>query len=95
MRPSSSPGIQATEMIDFKQEKSTRFKQEKVIKDFWSTTKQEEDYLRTRGSDLDCKSKSYSWSSRFLILLLILGTLLYIIGTNDIDYDLELDYELD
>ena len=80
-------------MSQSKQGKSTRFKQEKVIKDFWNATKQEEDYLRTRGSDLDCKSKSFSLSSKFLILLLILGTLLYIIGTNDIDYELE--YELD
>ena len=71
---------------------STRFKQEKVLKDFWNTTKQEEDYLRTRGSDLDCKS--FSLSFRFSILLiLILGTLLCINGTNDI-YN-ELEYELD
>ena len=62
----------ALEIIQYKQGKSTRFKQEKVINDFWNTTKQEEDYLRTRASDLDCKSKSFSLSSRFLILLLIL-----------------------
>ena len=70
-----------------------RFKQEKIIKDFWNTTKQEEEYLRNRSSDSDCKSLSLS--SRFLIFLLILGTLLYVIGTHDIDFDNELDYDFD
>ena len=68
-----------------------RFKQEKALKDFWNTTKQEEEYLRSRSSDSDCKSLSLS--SRFLIFLLILGTLLYLIGTHDID--IELDYDFD
>ena len=92
--PSSSPGMTAQKLLSINQEHlvSTRFKQEKVLKDFWNTTKQEEDYLRTRGSDLDCKS--FSLSFRFSILLiLILGTLLCIIGTNDIFNELE--YELD
>jgi len=31
----------------------SRFKQEKILKDFWTTTKQEEEFLRTRGSDTD------------------------------------------
>ena len=62
-----------------------------MLKDFWNTTKQEEEYLRNRSSDSDCKS--YSLRSRSLIFLLILGTLLYLIGTKDID--IELDYDFD
>ena len=40
----------------------SRFKQEKVLKDFWNTTKQEEEYLRSRssGSDMDCRSSLHS-----------------------------------
>lgn len=69
-----------------------RFKQEKILKDFWNTTKQEEEFLRTRGSDTDCKSISLRW--RLLIFLLILGTFLYLIGTDyDLDYDNEFDFD--
>ena len=61
-----------------------------MLKDFWNTTKQEEEYLRNRSSDSDCKS--FSLRSRSLIFLLILGTLLYLIGTHDHEYVLDYDY---
>ena len=31
------------------------FSREKLLKDFWKTTKEEEDYLQSRSSDSDCK----------------------------------------
>ena len=35
------------------QELLSKFKQEKLLKDFWTTTKDEEEFLRTRSSDND------------------------------------------
>lgn len=33
------------------QELLSKFKQEKLLKDFWTTTKHEEEFLRSRSSD--------------------------------------------
>ena len=35
------------------QELLSKFKQEKLLKEFWTTTKDEEEYLRSRSSDND------------------------------------------
>ena len=35
------------------QELLSKFKQEKLLKDFWTTTKHEEEFLRSRSSDTD------------------------------------------
>ena len=42
------------------QELLAKFKQEKLLKDFWTTTKQEEEFLRSRSSESECKLISSS-----------------------------------
>ena len=44
------------------------FRREKLLTDFWKTTKQEEDFLQSRSSDSDCKVLGF-WLNNTLLFL--------------------------
>ena len=44
------------------------FRREKMLTDFWKTTKEEEDYLQARSSDSDCKRLGV-WMNNLVFVL--------------------------
>ena len=44
------------------------FRREKLLTDFWRSTKEEEDYLQRRSSDSDCKRSGSWWNNAAFLL---------------------------